>query len=69
VAKTPDITWHFQCPHCGFGHAEVGHLVDPDEIYCVICLEEETLLVRLHRWEPTGDHKDQARLREGRSAA
>ena len=50
---------------CGFGDHEVGHLVTPDEIYCVVCLEEDGRLVRLERWEET----DQARLRVALAAA
>ncbi len=50
--------WHFQCPECGLGDHEVGHLIAPDDLYCVVCLEEEGRLVRLERWEET----DQARL-------
>ena len=51
--------WRFQCVECGFGDHEVGHLVAPDAIYCVVCLEEDGRLVRLERWEETV----QARLR------
>ncbi len=51
--------WQFHCAECGFGDHEVGHLVGPDELYCLVCLEEEGRLVRLERWEET----DQARLR------
>ena len=29
----------FQCPECGFGDYEVGHLVAENEIYCIVCLE------------------------------
>lgn len=57
--------WRFQCPECGFGDHEVGHLVAPDEIYCVVCLEEDGRLVRLERWEET----DHARLRPPLAAA
>ena len=52
----------FQCPRCGLGSYEVGHLVSDDEVFCVVCLEEEGLQIRLQRWEETAD--DQARLRE-----
>ena len=41
----------FQCPECGLGDHEVGHLIAEIEIYCVICLEEDGRLIRLHRWE------------------
>jgi hypothetical protein len=52
----------FQCVECGFGDFETGHLVAEDEVYCVICLEQEGRLVRLHRWEIV-EETDQARLR------
>ena len=45
----------FHCPDCGFNDYEVGHLMAEDQIYCVICLEEEDRLVRLHRWEEEGE--------------
>ncbi len=32
--------FRFQCPECGFGHHEVGHMVAETEVYCVVCLEE-----------------------------
>ncbi len=54
-------TISFQCPECGFGDREVGHLTVEVEVYCVICLEEESRLIRLHRWEE--EDGDQARLR------
>ncbi len=44
----------FHCPECGFGDYEVGHLTAEDEIYCVVCLEEEDRLIRLQRWEERG---------------
>ena len=40
----------FQCPECGFGDHEVGHLTAEIETYCVVCLEEDGRLIRLHRW-------------------
>ena len=51
----------FQCPECGFGDYEIGHLTAEDEIYCVVCLEEEDRLIRLQRWEE--GEGAQARLR------
>ena len=45
----------FQCPDCGFGDYEIGHLTDEDEIYCVVCLEQEHQLIRLQRWEEEGE--------------
>jgi hypothetical protein len=54
---------HFQCPECGFGDYEVGHLAAEAEIYCVVWLEEEGRLIGLRRWEE--EARPQARLREG----
>lgn len=44
-------SWRFRCPDCGFGDVEHGHLLTVEEIYCVVCLQEERRYVRLHRWE------------------
>lgn len=43
--------WQFQCPECGFGDAEHGHLLTAHEIHCALCLEETGTHVRLYRWE------------------
>ena len=43
--------WQFQCPECGFGDREHGYLLTAHEIHCVVCCEEDSRLVRLHRWE------------------
>jgi len=43
--------WHINCPECGVGDAEHGHLLAAHEIHCIICMEEEGREVRLHRWE------------------
>ena len=51
----------FQCPECGFGHHEVGHLVAETEVYC------EGRLVSIHCWHE--DEPDQARFRAGLVAA
>jgi hypothetical protein len=45
----------FQCPECGLGHHEVGHLVTQDDIYCVVCLEEHGRPIRLHCWVEEAD--------------
>ena len=58
--------FRFQCPECGFGDCEVGHLTPEATIHCVVCLEEEGRLVRLHCWE---EEEDQALLRAGLLAA
>ncbi len=44
----------FQCPECGLGDHEVRHLIAEIEIYCIVCLEEDGRLIRLHRWEEEG---------------
>jgi hypothetical protein len=43
--------WHFHCPECGVGDNELGHLLAAQEIFCVVCLEEEGRQVRLRRWD------------------
>jgi uncharacterized Zn finger protein (UPF0148 family) len=65
VKHRPDGEWCFQCPECGFGSFEVGHLVADGELFCVVC-EEERRLVRVDRWEAPAD---QARLAEALKAA
>jgi hypothetical protein len=55
----------FQCPECGMGDFEIGPMPEA-EIHCVVCLEEQGRLIRLHCWE---DEPAQARLREGLLAA
>ena len=52
----------FQCPRCGFGDYEVGHLISDGDVFCLVCLEEEGLQIRLQRWEERED--DHARLRD-----
>ena len=48
----------FQCPECGMGDYEVGHLV-ADPAYCIVCLDEHGRLIRLECWQ-----EPQARLRD-----
>ena len=43
--------FRFQCPDCGLGDYETGHLVAADEIYCVVCLEEDGRLIGLECWD------------------
>jgi len=43
--------FRFQCPECGFGDYEVGHLVVDDELICVVCLEEQGREVQVFCWE------------------
>ena len=52
-------------PECGMGDHEIGPMAET-EVHCVICLEAQGRLIRLHCWveEPA-----QARLREGLLAA
>ena len=66
VAGSAMATLLFQCPECGFGHHEVGHLAEETEIHCIVCQEEHGRLIRVHHWEA---EPDQARLREGLVAA
>ena len=58
----PEVRSVFQCPKCGFGSHEVGHLIGDSEVFCIVCLEEASIQVRPQRWEESGDGK--ARLRE-----
>ena len=51
----------FQCPECGLGDHEVGHMVSEGEIYCIVCLEEQGRQIRVECWEEA--EADQARLR------
>jgi hypothetical protein len=55
----------FQCPECGMGDYEVGHLVAEPVNYCVVCLDEQGRLIRLVCWE----EPSQARLRDLPAAA
>ena len=41
--------WHYQCPECGIGDQETGHLHPADALYCEVCLEDQRQ-VRLKRW-------------------
>jgi hypothetical protein len=50
---------HFQCPECGMGDHEVGHLVAEPVEYCVVCLDEQGRLIRLECWQ-----EPQSRLRD-----
>ena len=54
---------HFQCPECGLGDHEVGHISGDADGYCVVCLEEQGRQIRVECWEE--GEGDQARLREG----
>ena len=56
----------FQCPECGFGDYEVGHLVDETDVYCVACWEEQGRQIRVQCWEE--GLEIQARLRAGLAA-
>jgi hypothetical protein len=57
----------FQCPECGFGDREVGHLVGETEVYCVVCWEEQDRQICVQRWEE--GEGSQARLGAGLVAA
>ena len=43
----------FQCPECGMGDYEVGHLVAEPVEYCVVCLDEHGRLIRLEACAPS----------------
>jgi hypothetical protein len=58
-------TLRFHCPECGMGDFEIGPMPET-EIHCVVCLDEQGRLVRLHCWQ---EEPDQACLREGLEAA
>jgi hypothetical protein len=53
----------FQCPECGMGDQEVGHLLTEPEMYCIVCLEEQGRQICVQYWEEGEDA--QARLRAG----
>ena len=63
MSKQPEAHWEFVCPEWGFGNSELGYLASDDEIYCVVCLEENDRHVILHRWINAVDRVAQARLR------
>jgi len=44
-----DGHWRFHCPECGMGDFELGYLADDQELFCEVCLEEESRLIRLQR--------------------
>jgi hypothetical protein len=48
-------------PECGFGNHELAHLVTANEIYCIVCLEEQRRQIRVEYWEES--ELAQARLR------
>ncbi len=41
--------WRYQCPQCGVGDQDTGHLAADHAIYCEVCLEDREP-VRLRRW-------------------
>jgi hypothetical protein len=45
----PNDFWHFECPECGFGSAELGP-ADAHTFLCEVCLDEDGRAVRLRRW-------------------
>jgi hypothetical protein len=38
---TNQAFWQFHCPECGFGDGEHGQLLTAEEIYCMVCSEEQ----------------------------
>ncbi len=63
----PHGFWHFRCPECGIGDCELGYLAGDQDLHCEVCLEEESRLVRLHRWL-AAEQPDYARLRPSLAA-
>ena len=62
MARLRDRRRRFQCPACGFGDYEVGHLVGPDETYCIVCLEEDGRQILVETWVESG--RDRARFNQ-----
>jgi hypothetical protein len=60
--------WHFQCPECGMGDFELGHLADDQQFFCEICLPEESRLIFLERWPAEKQTPAYARFRPGLAA-
>jgi hypothetical protein len=58
--RLPVPMMRFQCPECGMGDHEVGHLVAEPVEYCVVCLDEHGRLIRLECWQELS----QAHLRD-----
>jgi hypothetical protein len=53
MARTLELC--FQCPRCGLGDFEVGHLMrlPADGPFCLVCQEEDDEVVRLQTWDRT----------------
>jgi hypothetical protein len=63
-----DGCWHFQCPECGMGDFELGHLATDQESFCEVCLEEGRALILLERWLADDATAIYALLRTGLAA-
>jgi hypothetical protein len=63
-----DGHWHFQCPECDMGDFELGRLAADQELFCEVCLEEESRLIRLQRWPADDELPAYARFRPGLAA-
>ena len=63
-----DGHWHFQCPECGMGDFEVGHLAVDHQFFCEVCVEEGRGLIRLERWPAEEEALSYARFRPGLAA-
>jgi hypothetical protein len=63
-----DGHWHFQCPECGMGDFELGHLAEDQQFFCEICLAEESRLILLERWSAEEQTPAYARFRPGLAA-
>ena len=40
--------WHFQCPECGMGDFELGHLANDHQFFCEVRVEKAV------GWNPPG---------------
>jgi hypothetical protein len=60
--------WYFQCPECGMGDFELGHLAEDQKLFCEVCLEEEGRLILLERWPADEVIPDYALFRTGLAA-
>jgi uncharacterized Zn finger protein len=50
VIRMTDGDWLFQCPECSVTHHEMACFAADDEIYCIVCWEDNQQTIRLHRW-------------------
>ena len=60
--------WHFQCPECGMGDFELGYLADDHQLFCEVCIEGRSWLIRFQRWPAEEETPAYARFRPGLAA-